>query len=246
MDENGKVGDERNGGSGDYGSSGGCGPSGAGSSAGRGHNFGNSPECAAEPVVCGWYTPDYQVFMQRLQGDLDRLNLSSFFRPVEKLGGCWEQNTLLKPMYMQEALTREGGATVLFVDVDCRFRGTREQILSICDIQSDIALRISGRVNSRGKLKMHPWSGTMVFRPTAKTFALLDEWIALKMDVHKLTTDEATLGVALTRVPGLTVQMLHPDACAGAGHPDPIILHPHRTGIRASKLMKILNGVLPW
>jgi hypothetical protein len=200
----------------------------------------------SEVEICGWYTPNYEIFLSRLIDDIDKLGFRRNFMPVSGLSEHWEENTRLKPIYMKRALEDACGRTVLFVDVDCRLLGSKEQIESICDIKTDISLRFSGKVNRSGKLKMHPWSGTMVLRPTEKTFQFLDAWMDLRNDVHTLTTDEATLGVALTRVPNLSVTMMHPDACAGAGHPDPIIYHPHRTGVRASKWMKILRGISPF
>lgn len=200
------------------------------------------------PIIGGWYTSDYAPLYDRVMSDISSLNFLTDFIQVNDGAVSkypWEKITCLKPFYAKQILNRING-TLLLVDVDARFRGTREEIIDVCNINADIALRLSANVSRSGRIKMHPWSGTMVLRPTDNTMRLLDAWDDAASGLGKHLTDEVALSLALTRVPGLTVSMLHSRACGGAGEVNPIILHPHRTGKRMGKLQKFINSWNPF
>lgn len=197
-------------------------------------------------IVSGWYTPNYKLYHRRLVQQLDKKGLEHDFIAVEPIDQHWEAATRKRPYFLQEALERNPGKIILAVDVDCYFRGTKEQIEKICDIQSDIAFYMIAKIRKRtGALKMHPAAGGLVLRHTPNTLKLLEVWADLGNQVSKPTNDEATLGLALTRVPGLQITLLPVQACAGSNLSDALIVHPHRTGIRSSKLRHLWWRLFP-
>lgn len=194
-----------------------------------------SRDIAQVPLLCAWYTPDYDMWVERLEEDADRADVPIYTLKVQKQDGdAWEGVTRLKPTMARRFMKKHPGRTIILIDADARILGTRDDILAMAKIETDIAMRFSGKISrSRGTTKMHPWSGTIVLRPTENTRLLIDRWEAAGVDAPAYATDEATLGRALCEVPGLTISMLQNRACAGAGEQNPIIYHPHRTGKRS-------------
>lgn len=186
------------------------------------------------PIICCWYTPDYSLWAEQLEEDAEKLDLPIDTLKVIEKDGPWEAITRFKPLAVKHFMRKYPDSTLILVDADARLRGTREEIIALANINTDIAMRFSGKISkSRGTTKMHPWSGTMVFQPTENARQLVDHWHEAGIDAPKYATDEATLGRALCEVPGLTLSMLPNRACAGAGEQNPIISHPHRTGKRS-------------
>ncbi len=84
---------------------------------------------------------------------------------------------------------------------------------------------------------MHPYSGTMVIKPTERSWMLLEKWRECGLSAPRFATDEATLGEALCSVPDLIIAMLPDEACGGPNTKNAIIGHPERTGKRSRFVM---------
>jgi hypothetical protein len=194
-------------------------------------------------ILCDWYTPDYRQYHDQLAKDTAEREIPHDSIATANLPGSitWESRTCRKPLFVLDFLRRNDPATILLVDSDCRVLGTREQLERVCDIgDGDIALHLTGRVSRSGSVKIHPWSGTMVFRNTDRTVRLLNNWVDETTRLTKYGTDEGALAVAICRTPGLRVCVLDPRACAPSITSDSIIAHPSMTGKRSSRWRKTL------
>jgi hypothetical protein len=189
-------------------------------------------------LIGGWFTPDYAEFAKQAIEDIERLDLPHMFKEVQPFAGSWEEATRMKAEMARVLLAAASGATLILIDVDARVYGPRNAILKLADHNADIAIRMSGKISkSRGTTKMHPFSGTMVIKPTMKSLELLDRWQALGASAPRFSTDEATLGAAICATQGLTLSMLPETACANIRTNDPIIVHPCRTGRRSKGII---------
>lgn len=197
-------------------------------------------------IVCGWYTPDYACWWERLRTDLDRLGLAHDFRALLKLDGGWERNTRRKPLEVLDALDRHRGRTVLFLDVDCRITGERADLDALAGIAGDVGLYLRTRWRSTGAPWSGPRSGTLVLRSTPRALALASAWVAETARAPAASVDQDSLAVALGRVPGLSLTTLDVRFCAVPADncPDPIILHDRASrNSRTGKLKRLLSHV---
>jgi len=77
-------------------------------------------DCSAKEInmltiVCGWYTPDYQHWVDRLKINLDNIDVKHDFVEVEKKEGGWEVNTNQKPSQIIAALKRHPDKRIIFM-----------------------------------------------------------------------------------------------------------------------------------
>jgi hypothetical protein len=183
-------------------------------------------------VVAGWFTPDYRHYLAGLIADLTLGGHPYFFEALEKNPSGWAANTRMKAAAILRAMDRHPGVKLIWLDVDCRVIGDISPLLAI---ESDFAAHFKSRqmklANYRyaGEYRavVHPWSGTMVVSPTSRARKLIEAWRDAETDAIPLDPDETTLGLALARVPGLTVTFLHHNFCSSPGHtaPNAIIQH---------------------
>ena len=57
-------------------------------------------------IVCGWFTPDYRCWADKLITSLDAVGAPHDIVEVPKLPGSWEANTLAKPAQLLAAMDR--------------------------------------------------------------------------------------------------------------------------------------------
>lgn len=205
-----------------------------------------------EPVACGWYTPDYSDWVSPLVSSLEERGIKHDFIAVHAMDGFWEDITLLKPSQALAALQRHPERTILFLDVDCIVKGTKEEILNLCNIQGDIGIYIRSRFSRRGRPRFRPRSGTLILRQTEHCVRLLKHWESVSAEAPRFEVDEATLLVSLGQVPGLTVTFIPQTATAIRfdNIPDPLIFHSSASVdkhtnrlIRALKGQKLFRGL---
>lgn len=169
-------------------------------------------------IVCGWYTPDYEGWAGGLKSNLRMLGESFDIVEAPKLPGGWERNAIRKPAQVMDAMERNPGATIVFLDVDCEVNDRLDRLASI---RGDFAAHM--RFRRRFKVR----SGTMVFSPTPRARALVETWCDLSSRAPLGTMDQETLAQALFCIPGLAVENLPVTYCAvpSDGVDDPIIRH---------------------
>lgn len=175
-------------------------------------------------VVCGWYTPDYAIWAVQLRQNLDRLNEPHDFVPVNKSPGGWEANTMRKATQIRQAMHRNRGKIIVFLDVDCE---VMEPLATLADIHGDIAVHMRCKFGRSGLPRVSVRSGTMVLRPTLLARTFVDTWADVSARAPKGCVDQRTLPMAMTLIPGLSVNNLDVRYCAVAGDQvkSPAILH---------------------
>ncbi|MBA4132530.1 MAG: hypothetical protein C0519_14040 [Hyphomicrobium sp.] len=196
-------------------------------------------------IVCGWYTPDYACWWDKLRPTLKAVGAPHDFVEVTKAAGGWERNTMRKPAQIAAAFDRHPEKTVIFIDVDCTVLSPLDELAGI---SGDIGVYIRTRFRSNGEPKLGPRSGTMVFQPTIGARRFVEAWIAEGRNAAKYGVDQDSLAVALGRVPGLSVTTLGVEWCAvPADNCDsPKILHDSasrdsKTG-RLARAVSFLSG----
>jgi hypothetical protein len=123
-------------------------------------------------IVCGFYTPDYRRWWDRLRPTLEQHGAPHDFVEAEKRSGGWEINTMEKPRQVLAAMERNPDKAIIFLDVDCEVRGSLEPL-------SRIRGDVSFHIRTKRKKTHAKWggirSGTLVIRPTpeARKFAAL-------------------------------------------------------------------------
>lgn len=203
------------------------------------------------PVLCGWYTPTYGHWLDKLLPSATAIGLDYDFIAAPEIEGRWEDATMLKAGFAIEAMRRHPDRTLLFVDVDCLIAGSRQQIIELCDIAGDIGLFLRTRWNSHGKVRVRPRSGTMVIRPTRAARAFLEAWASTSREAPAMQVDEASLLVTLGRVPGCSITLLPIEAVAIRFDHGirPLILHASASAdgdLHTSGLAKLFGGRPFW
>lgn len=175
-------------------------------------------------VVCGWYTPDYAHWLQKLIPSLDTYGAPHDFVEVPKLDGGWERNTMQKASQLHAAMLRHPTKTIVFLDVDCVVRGPLDML---ANITGDIGLYLRTRFQRSGRPKSGWRSGTLVLRQTNHAKEFVERWVALSHQAPRYGVDQDSLAVAIGQVPGLSVTTLDVAWCATEGDAClmPIIRH---------------------
>jgi hypothetical protein len=164
-------------------------------------------------VVCGWYTPDYAHWADRLIASLDVASVRHDIVAVAKQPGGWERNTCRKAWHLLAAMDRHPGEVIVFLDVDCVVRGDLSELASA---GGDIAFRLAAKVK-RGVARMQPRSGTLVVQPTAAARACVETWARLSREASYGETDESTLSRTMAESHGATFAVLAQHWCAMGG-----------------------------
>lgn len=162
-------------------------------------------------VVCGWYTPDYKPWAEKLMASLDAVGAPHDIVEVEKISGGWERQTMRKPAQVLKAIDRHPTKTILFMDVDCRAMRPLDRI---ADIRGDIAFHIRASHRGKGPTRFFGRSSVMVFRPTERARAFVQKWIDLGRNAPPGMVDQHTLPVAVAQTPHLLIEQLPEEYCA--------------------------------
>ncbi len=82
-------------------------------------------------IVCGWFTPDYRHWADKLIASLDAVGAPHDIVEVPKLPGTWEANTMAKSAQLLAAMDRHPDKCIAFLDVDCRVLGDLSPLAGI-------------------------------------------------------------------------------------------------------------------
>lgn len=175
-------------------------------------------------IVCGWYTPDYSTWADRLRANLSRLGERHDFMRADTVPGGWERQTLRKPSMLLAAMDAHPSDIVIFLDVDCEVLSS---LAPLADVRGDVAMHFRCRFLRDGTPRLNARSGTLVVRPTARARAFVETWGNLSAAAPLGSVDQRTLPAAIATTPGLTVEALDVAFCAVSsdGVADPVILH---------------------
>lgn len=175
-------------------------------------------------IVCGWYTPDYEMWADKLRANLDDLGEPHDIVEVAPMGGGWEANTCRKPEQILAAMERHPDETLVFLDVDC---SVRRGIGTLANMDGDVAVFMRARIGRSGKSRLSIRSGTLVIRNTPLARLFVEHWRRLSDREPNGSVDQTTLPLAIASVPGLSVAVLDNSYCAVPGDDvrDPVILH---------------------
>ncbi len=175
-------------------------------------------------IVCGWYTPDYKIWADKLRG-----NLNSFGEPhdivaVDPMDGGWEANTMRKPGEISAAMMRHPDRTIIFIDVDCV---VNRSLSRLAEIVGDVGMHMVAGRRARGYGRLFARSGTMVLRPTKRAASFVTAWKRLSETAPDGYVDQHTLTEAIVHTPGLSVENIDVSWCAMAkdNAVDPAIYH---------------------
>jgi len=147
-------------------------------------------------IACGWYTPDYERWFNKLEQSLIEHRAPYDFRAVPKIDGGWERNTCRKAGFVLDALVRYPGKTVIFMDVDCVVTGNLGTLVNLpCDVALDFHF---GR--KRGRVSLVLATGHMVLNPTSKMRELMMAWAKTSKNPEFGLNDQETLTLAIGEV----------------------------------------------
>jgi len=174
-------------------------------------------------IVCGWYTPDYRPWWDKLRPTIEAVGAEHDFVEVEPRTGSWETMTLRKALEVRKAISRNPGRTIIILDVDCVVNAPLNELASI---PGDVGLCISGRADSKGRQKIRIRAGTIVVHPIPPALAFVNTWVQASLDAPPRSTDQTSLAMAMYQ-PNLTISVIGREWCAipSDNLADPKILH---------------------
>jgi hypothetical protein len=198
-------------------------------------------------IVCGWYTPDYSVWADKLTANLSDLGLPHDFVQVEKPRGGWEKTTMLKAGEVLDAMDRHPGKVVIFLDVDCEVRSA-DKLRDLATIPGDVGFYLRTKWRRGGGTRIGTRSGTMVFKPTAAARRFVEVWRDQSEAAPKYSVDQDSLAVAMGKVQECVLSFLDVRYCAVATDKlaDAWVLHASasESAWKAKKIQKFINRLL--
>lgn len=176
-------------------------------------------------VVCGWYTPNYADWAQKIIANLSSLGLPHDFVCVAPESAYWQTVTLMKAQQALNAMGRHPDKTVVLLDVDCQVLSA-EAILAMEDLPGDVGFYLRTKFRRAGKVRFGARSGTMFFKPTSGALAFVRKWVELSGQAPPYSVDQDSLAVAIGKTPTL-LHFLDVRYCAVAGDrvENPYVLH---------------------
>ena len=174
-------------------------------------------------LVCGWFTPDYRPWAEKLIASLNTVGAPYDIVETQKLVGGWEANTMAKAEQILAAMDRHPGKVIVFLDVDCEVRG---DLSPLAQLRGDVAFLLPVKKKARGA-RLKPLSGTMVVRPTPQARWFVEAWASASAKSHWGAIDQHTLAVAMSSAPGVTIEPLDSKWCGlpGQEHLGAVIQH---------------------
>jgi hypothetical protein len=145
-----------------------------------------------------YYTPNYEQQANRLRESLNGLGLPYTIEAISTLGS-WDKNTHYKPEFILKHLI--GCDAVIWTDADSI---VRENPILFDELNCDVAFH-----RFKGKELL---SGTVYFKNTVATVALLLSWIEINREKPNVF-DQKNLDTAISLTSDLTIAELPPEYC---------------------------------
>jgi Nucleotide-diphospho-sugar transferase len=156
-------------------------------------------------IVCGYFTPDYRHWAERLAASLGEISAPFHLFAQEKVTGGWEANTRQKPAAVRKATLAYPERTLIFIDVDAVMHRTPHELI---DLSGDIGLRFRYRPQRRHRGELIPMAGTLVIKPTSRAKRFVDEWVSAASAGTGADNDQDALRIALVKSPFVAVASL--------------------------------------
>lgn len=168
--------------------------------------------------IVSFYTSHYKQDAYQLIATIDKFNIPHEVEYRERVGS-WEANTQIKAPFILEKLKQN--ESVVWTDADSRIKQYPELF---DNIETDVAFFFLPRekagafklpdgcalknstVDEQGFLQ----SGTMYFKNTPRTIALLEMWVEKNKEDNQ-QWDQWTLQSCLEHISGLTITKLPPE-----------------------------------
>lgn len=161
-------------------------------------------------IICGWYTPNYAPYAERLKETIPK-GLRFDFTAMLSSTLNWATLTRLKARMALRFRETYSNETLMLIDVDAEIIGNADDIVNICASGADVSVRVSSRPD-KGSLYW-PNSALLVLQPTKYCNEMLHHWAYLCESVtDKFTDDEHCLARAMAETPGLIVRALPVEA----------------------------------
>jgi hypothetical protein len=190
-------------------------------------------------IACGWYTPDYAHWFEKLEYSLRTFGAPYDFWAVPKVAGGWERNTCRKAGFVLEFMDRYPEKTLILLDVDCIVTG---DLSALIGLPCDIALYLHSQ-KKRRRINLVPATGHTVLNPTAKTRELVEAWERVSRNAEFGMQDQEALTFALTEVKGLRLQNIGETAGGVILHSQASLAHRKVNG--RDRFRRNLFGWLP-
>jgi phage terminase large subunit-like protein len=192
-------------------------------------------------IVCGFYTPDYQGWFDKLRSSLDVYKQPHDFVVVPKVQGGWEVNTLTKASHILEAMDRHPDKVVIWLDVDCTVHG---DLAPLAEHSGDVGLHYFIKRRKGRALMMRLQSNTMVFKPTKAARRLVEAWRAHSLQATVGEDDEATLTRAIVETADIPLSLIDRRWVTSPlrPHPEPVIVQSFASR-EAPKVRKVMRFI---
>lgn len=156
-------------------------------------------------VVCAFYTPNYLPQLLSLKRSLEAHGINHFFKRYERLP-TWEQNTRLKPVFVDYCLGHFPNKDILYLDADAV---VRKPLDFFSNVSADVSLLFHPKkLGSTHFLRIS--AGTVFIRNTegGRRFAQL--WKGAESRCSRLTLDEDMVYMAFEDLAGVSIAVLPP------------------------------------
>lgn len=173
-------------------------------------------------VACAFYTPNYLPQILSLKRSLEAHGISHFFKRYDRLP-TWEQNTRLKPVFVEYCLCKFPDKDVLYLDADAV---VRKPLDFFNDLKSDVSLLI--RPQKQGNLHfLRISAGTVFVRNTEGGRRFANLWKSAESSCSRLMLDEDMVYLAFEKLAGVSIAVLPPTYYKIFDRPgsDPVIEH---------------------
>jgi len=152
-------------------------------------------------IICGWFTPDYAKWAERLRDSLEAVGAPYELVNIPKAPGGWEANTMRKAEQVLAAMDRHPDKTIIWTDMDAVVTG---DLSPLSRLTADVGLRLQAK-RRRGRTWIIPRAGTKVINPTHAARRLVEKWVEASKETRWGDVDETPLAIALAETPGVTV-----------------------------------------
>jgi hypothetical protein len=188
-------------------------------------------------VVCAFYTPNYSAKVLRLKSSLESLGLNYHLKRVERKS-TWEATTRLKPIFVDECLTKFPNHDVLYLDADAV---VHKVPVFFDGVTTDVAL-LFAPVMRDSKHLLSIAAGTVYIRNTPGGRKFTENWRSQESRANLLSLDEDMIYMAFPKFEGITFTAL-PRAYSkifDSDGPEPVIEHfqASRGQFKLSRLLR--------
>lgn len=141
-------------------------------------------------IVCGFFTPNYEIRARQLKDSLDSLQINYYLQPVADQGH-WEANTRIKPYFLLHCLKKFEDKNVIYLDTDAVVKKS-------LDYFSELSADISVYITHRAVGMSHDYlTGTLFLANTPATYKLVSDWCMAQNQCKNTMVDQDSFEIAM-------------------------------------------------